>query len=91
MKTKILIVGDTHISSFKDLPKKILQYIKESDWIIHVGDYTSKNIVDGFNQLKTNYFKGVCGNSDPLVEDIEKVVGFLQKIVNEDENNDLDN
>ncbi len=67
MKTKILIVGDTHISSFKDLPKKILQYIKDSDWIIHVGDYTSKSIVEGFNQLKTNYFRGVYGNSDPLV------------------------
>ena len=67
MKTKILIVGDTHISSFKDLPKKILQYIKESNWVIHVGDYTSKNIVEGFNQLKANYFKGVYGNSDPLV------------------------
>ena len=67
MKTKILIIGDTHISSFKDLPKKILQYIKESNWVIHVGDYTSKNIVEGFKQLKTNYFKGVYGNSDPLV------------------------
>ncbi len=67
MKTKILIVGDTHISSFKDLPKKILQYIKESNWVIHVGDYTSKNIVEGFKKLKANYFKGVYGNSDPLV------------------------
>ena len=67
MTTTILIVGDTHISSFKDLPKKILQYIKESNWVIHVGDYTSKNIVEGFNQLKANYFKGVYGNSDPLV------------------------
>lgn len=66
MKTKILIVGDTHISSFKDLPNKILQFIKESDWIIHVGDYTSKNIVEGFYQLKANYFTGVYGNSDPL-------------------------
>ena len=67
MYTKILLIGDTHISSFKDLPHKILQYVKESNWVIHVGDYTSKNIVEGFNQLKTNYFKGVYGNSDPLV------------------------
>ena len=66
MKPKILIIGDTHITSFKDLPKEILQYVKKSNWIIHVGDYTSKSIVEGFNQLKTNYFKGVYGNSDPL-------------------------
>jgi len=67
LKTKILVIGDTHISSFKDLPNKILQFIKESNWIIHVGDYTSKNIVEGFTQIKGNYFKGVYGNSDPLV------------------------
>ena len=67
MKTKILIVGDTHISSFKDLPYKILQYVKDSNLVIHVGDYISKNVVEGLNQLKTNYFKGVYGNSDPLV------------------------
>jgi len=67
LKTNILIIGDTHISSFKDLPKKILQYIKDSNWVIHVGDYTSKDVVEGFNQLKANYFKGVYGNSDPLV------------------------
>ena len=66
MKTKILIIGDTHISSFKDLPKKILQLVKDSDWVIHVGDYTSKNIVEGFIQIKRNYFKGVYGNSDPF-------------------------
>jgi putative phosphoesterase len=66
MKTKILIIGDTHISSFRDLPKKILQYVNESNWVIHVGDYTSENIVEGFIQLKANYFKGVYGNSDPL-------------------------
>ena len=67
MKTKILIIGDTHISSFKDLPHKILQNIKDSNWVIHVGDYASKDVVEGFNQLKANYFKGVYGNSDPLV------------------------
>ncbi|MHA1671635.1 MAG: YfcE family phosphodiesterase [Promethearchaeota archaeon] len=67
MRTKILIVGDTHISSFKDLPNETLQYIKDSDWVIHVGDFTSPSIVEGFKQLKHDCFKGVYGNSDPLV------------------------
>jgi len=67
LSTKILLIGDTHISSFKDLPNKILQYIKDSDYVIHVGDYTSKNIVEGFIELKANYFRGVYGNSDPLI------------------------
>jgi putative phosphoesterase len=64
--TKILIVGDTHISMFKDLPKQIIKNMRESDWIIHVGDFTSKNVLDGFQHFKPDFFKGVYGNSDPL-------------------------
>ncbi|TFG24311.1 MAG: YfcE family phosphodiesterase [Promethearchaeota archaeon] len=66
MKTIILVIGDTHISSFKDLPKEILQKVKESNWVFHVGDYISPNIVGGFKQLKHDCFKGVYGNADPL-------------------------
>lgn len=66
MKTKVLIIGDTHISSFDDLPKQILQILNLYDCVIHVGDYTSKNIFKGFDNLKPNYFKGVYANSDPL-------------------------
>ena len=61
-----MIIGDTHITSFKELPNEILQYIKKSNWVIHVGDYISPNIVDGFKQLKHNWFRGVYGNADPL-------------------------
>jgi len=63
---KILIVGDTHISMFKDLPKQILQNMRESDWVIHVGDFTSKNVLEGFQHFKPDFFKGVYGNSDPF-------------------------
>jgi len=62
-----LVIGDTHISAIQDLPKKIFQYIKESNWVIHVGDYISPYVVEGFKQLKHDCFKGVYGNSDPLV------------------------
>jgi putative phosphoesterase len=77
LKTIILVIGDTHISSFKDLPKEILQKVKESNWVFHVGDYISPNIVGGFKQLKHNCFKGVYGNADPLA--IRKLLP--QKIV----------
>lgn len=66
MRTKILIIGDTHISFFKDLPKEVLKFVNESNWVIHVGDYISPNIVEGFKQLKHDCFKGVYGNADPL-------------------------
>jgi len=66
MSVKILIIGDTHINSFKKLPKEMVQAIKESDWVIHVGDYTSIDIVEGLIKQKGDRFKGVFGNADPL-------------------------
>lgn len=64
--TKILIVGDTHISDFKDIPNRIIKYCEDADWVIHVGDYVTKNILEGFQNLKKAHFKGVYGNADNL-------------------------
>jgi len=66
MSVKIIIVGDTHLNSFKELPKAMAQAIKEGDWIIHVGDYTSIDTVEGLIRWKGDKFKGVFGNADPL-------------------------
>ena len=66
MPNKVLIVGDTHTSSFESLPKKMLQLIREADWVIHVGDYTSIDVLSGFIKKKGPRFRGVYGNSDPL-------------------------
>lgn len=66
MSVKIIIIGDTHLNSFKKLPKEMVQAIKEGDWIIHVGDYTSIDIVEGLIRWKGDKFKGVFGNADPL-------------------------
>ena len=40
--------------------------MRESDWVIHVGDFTSKKVLEGFQQFKPDFFRGVYGNSDPL-------------------------
>lgn len=66
MSVKIIIIGDTHLNSFKKLPKAMAQAIKEGDWIIHVGDYTSIDTVEGLIRWKGDKFKGVFGNADPL-------------------------
>lgn len=66
MSVKIIIIGDTHLNSFKKLPKEMAQAIKEGDWIIHVGDYTSIDTVEGLIRWKGDKFKGVFGNADPL-------------------------
>ncbi|MFX1323659.1 MAG: YfcE family phosphodiesterase [Promethearchaeota archaeon] len=65
MTVKIAILGDTHLTYFKDLPKHMLKEINEADWVIHVGDYTFLDVIDGFIRIKGENFKGVYGNADP--------------------------
>ncbi|MHA1987984.1 MAG: metallophosphoesterase family protein [Promethearchaeota archaeon] len=66
MTVKITILGDTHLNSFEELSKEILKELQESDWVIHVGDYTSPEIVSGLIDLKGERFRGVYGNADPI-------------------------
>ena len=65
MTVKIAILGDTHITYFKDLPIQMLKEIEEADWAIHVGDYINIDVLNGLIELKGEYFKGVFGNADP--------------------------
>ena len=67
MKIRRISVHSSKREELIDITSEVRQFINESNWIIHVGDYTSKTIVEGFKQLKANYFKGVYGNTDPLV------------------------
>ena len=64
--TKVLIIGDTHISSLDQLPKEILNEMDHSEWLIHVGDFVSIKLVEELKNLKKDKFKGVYGNTDPL-------------------------
>lgn len=65
MTVKIAILGDTHLTHFKDLPKQILEEINKANWVIHVGDYTFLDVIEGFIKIKGDHFKGVYGNADP--------------------------
>lgn len=66
MPVRIIVIGDTHILDFNELPQKMLKAILSADWVIHVGDYTSKNVLNGLINLKGHQFIGVHGNADPL-------------------------
>jgi hypothetical protein len=88
MPVKITILGDTHLNSFEELPKEILKELLKSDWVIHVGDYTSPQIVTGLINLKGERFRGVYGNADPIdvrsmtkskeiIEIFEKKIGIV--------------
>ncbi len=65
MPIKITVLGDTHIRFFEELPKDMLKEIFDSDRVIHVGDYTSLDVLDGLIEAKGERFIGVYGNADP--------------------------
>ncbi len=65
MTVKITILGDTHIRNFEELPREMMIEIEDSDWVIHVGDYVSLDVLEGLIKLKGDRFKGVYGNADP--------------------------
>jgi len=63
---RILVVGDTHAYSFGKVPIEIVEIAKRVDWVIHVGDYVSHDVLRGFRKLKGDRFRGVHGNADPM-------------------------
>jgi len=65
MTTRLAIIGDTHIRSFEELPMEMIMEIKNSDWVIHTGDYISPDLIKELVRIKKDKFKGVYGNADP--------------------------
>ncbi len=59
---RIGVISDTHATSFAELPDKILATLAEVDMIIHAGDFTTRNVLDGLRQLKE--VRAVHGNMD---------------------------
>ena len=59
---RIGVLSDTHVSSFAELPGKLLTALAKVDMIIHAGDFTTKDVLDGLKQLRE--VSAVCGNMD---------------------------
>lgn len=56
------MLADTHAISFGDIPPKIVDALFTVDLIIHAGDFTTKEVLNGLNQL--GEVKAVQGNMD---------------------------
>ena len=60
----ILIISDTHQNSYDKLHNEIKEQISITDLVIHCGDITSENVINGIKKnAKQNII--VHGNSDP--------------------------
>lgn len=59
----IVILSDTHISSVKGLDNGLIKEVKRADAVIHAGDYTRMEVVEGLKSISKRFY-GVCGNMD---------------------------
>ncbi|MTI46999.1 metallophosphoesterase family protein [Sporosalibacterium faouarense] len=75
---RIGIISDTHIrKDYSKIDSFIEKYLKDLDAIIHVGDYTTIDLIDKLK--KTNDFVGVYGNVDGLeIKDMLKQKEFIE-------------
>ena len=59
---KIGVISDTHAKAFSEIKAPILKALAEVDLIVHAGDFTERNMLDGLRTL--GEVKAVCGNMD---------------------------
>ncbi len=60
--TRILILSDTHVRRFADLPNVIVEMAKDSDVIFHAGDIAHQDVLDGLGAITK--VVAVKGNMD---------------------------
>lgn len=61
---RIGVLSDTHISSFENIPKRIIDSLSTVDLIIHAGDFTTMEVLAGLKTL--GEVKAVQGNMDSV-------------------------
>ncbi len=62
--TKIGVISDTHIYTFKELPDNLVQALKKVDLILHAGDLMNVKILEGLKAIGPQVH-AVWGNMDP--------------------------
>ena len=62
---KIGVISDTHMPTrASSLPKKIFEYFKDTDLILHAGDLETLKVLDDLKKINENIV-AVHGNMDP--------------------------
>jgi putative phosphoesterase len=57
-------MADTHVRTAKELPRELLTAAKDADYVIHLGDFYSLELLKDLK--KFGKFYGVIGNHDDL-------------------------
>lgn len=72
---KILVISDTHYTSYTQIPSELNDIAKNFDYIIHCGDFISLEVVEFFKNNFKNFY-GVVGNVDE-----DNILNFLDKVI----------
>ncbi len=67
---RIGVISDTHVKVFSEIPSPILKALAMVDLIVHAGDFTGMNVLDGLRTLGD--IKAVYGNMDS--DDLKKIL-----------------
>jgi putative phosphoesterase len=59
---KIGVLSDTHVQNISELPPVMVDSLRTTDLIIHLGDYDSEDLIDDLSRLGD--FHGISGNHD---------------------------
>jgi len=59
---RIGVLSDTHTHSLEDIPRKVIDALSSADMIVHAGDFTKVEVLDGLKKL--GRVKAVQGNMD---------------------------
>ncbi len=59
---KLGVIADSHVRHFNDLPLAVRQALAGVDIIVHAGDFTHKDVLDGLRAIKP--VQAVRGNMD---------------------------
>lgn len=74
---RLVILSDSHADSIDDLPKRAIDELTGADLVVHVGDYTGRELLEWLRRLGN--FKGVHGNMDP--PEIKKELPAVETMV----------
>lgn len=58
----VVVIADTHADSLADLPPRLLSEIRTADYLIHLGDFTSLDLLNELEHMSNFY--GILGNHD---------------------------
>jgi len=60
----VIVMADTHVRTLKELTQELLTEIEKADYVIHLGDFYSLELLNDLK--KSGKFYGVIGNHDDL-------------------------